>query len=143
MPGWVEAGFGEYLKRMPPEIRVELVEIPPGPRGKGQDVARAIQRESDALLRAAGDDRVIALEVDGLDWSTARLAGQLSDWQMSGDPWCLLIGGPDGLSDACRKRAERHWSLSPLTLPHPLVRIVLMEQLYRAWSINAGHPYHR
>lgn len=143
MPGWVETGFAEYHKRMPPEIRVELQEIPPGPRGKGQDVARAVQRESEALLKAVGNDRVIALEVKGKPWSTPQLAGRLWDWQLSGDHWCLLIGGPDGLSDECRSRAEVQWSLSPLTLPHPLVRIMVMEQLYRAWSINAGHPYHR
>ncbi len=143
MPAWVEAGFAEYHKRMPPEIRVEMQEIPPGPRGKGLDVARAIRKESDALLRAVGNDRVIALEVKGRPWSTEQLSDRLSEWQLSGDPWSLLIGGPDGLSPECRSRAEVHWSLSPLTLPHPLVRIMVMEQLYRAWSINAGHPYHR
>lgn len=143
MPSWVEAGFSEYLKRMPPEIRVELQEIAPGPRGKGLSVERAIQKESDALLKAVGNDRVVALEVKGGPWSTPKLAQRLQDWQLSGDNWSLLIGGPDGLSAECRARADMQWSLSPLTLPHPLVRIVVMEQLYRAWSINAGHPYHR
>lgn len=143
MPAWVEAGFAEYHKRMPPEIRVELQEIAPGPRGKGQNVERAIQKESDALLKAVGNDRVVALEVTGGAWSTPKLAQRLRDWQLSGDNWSLLIGGPDGLSNECRGRADMQWSLSPLTLPHPLVRIMVMEQLYRAWSINAGHPYHR
>lgn len=143
MPAWVEAGFAEYHKRMPPEIRVELQEIAPGPRGKGQSVERAIQKESDALLKAVGNDRVVALEVTGGAWSTPKLAQRLRDWQLSGDNWSLLIGGPDGLSGDCRARADMQWSLSPLTLPHPLVRIMVMEQLYRAWSINAGHPYHR
>lgn len=143
MPAWVEAGFAEYHKRMPPEIRVELQEIAPGPRGKGQNVERAIQKESDALLKAVGNDRVVALEVKGGAWSTPKLAQRLRDWQLSGDNWSLLIGGPDGLSNECRGRADMQWSLSPLTLPHPLVRIMVMEQLYRAWSINAGHPYHR
>lgn len=143
MPAWIETGFAEYHKRMPPEIRVELQEIAPGPRGKGQSVERAIQKESDALLKAVGNDRVVALEVKGGAWSTPKLAQRLQDWQLSGDNWSLLIGGPDGLSGDCRARADMQWSLSPLTLPHPLVRIMVMEQLYRAWSINAGHPYHR
>lgn len=128
---------------MPPEIRVELREIAPGPRGKGSSVERAIQKESDTLLKAIGTDRVVALEVKGGAWSTPKLAQRLQEWQLSGNHWSLLIGGPDGLSAECRARADMQWSLSPLTLPHPLVRIMVMEQLYRAWSINAGHPYHR
>ena len=88
-------------------------------------------------------DFVVALDVLGRPMSTEQLAVKLADWQMNGRDICLLIGGPDGLSDQCLARANMRWSLSELTLPHPLVRIVLMEQLYRAWTINANHPYHR
>ena len=88
-------------------------------------------------------DRVIALDVRGSAWSTEQLAEELSDWQMAGTNVSLLIGGPDGLSRDCLQRARQRWSLSALTLPHPLVRVVLAEQLYRAWTITAGHPYHR
>ncbi|MCK9469813.1 MAG: 23S rRNA (pseudouridine(1915)-N(3))-methyltransferase RlmH [Porticoccaceae bacterium] len=144
MPSWVAEGFSEYHKRMPPEIRVELVELASGPRGKGQPIERAIEREGEAMLRAIQPgEGVVALDVGGRAWSTVQLAGQLRRWQESGNNYNLLIGGPDGLASACQARAQQSWSLSPLTLPHPLVRIVLMEQLYRAWSINAGHPYHK
>ncbi len=144
MPAWVSDGFAEYAKRLPPEIRVELVELPLGPRGKSRPVERAVAREGEAMLRAVGDgDGVVALEVTGKPWSTEKLAEQLRGWQESGHSWNLLIGGPDGLAPDCLARADGQWSLSPLTLPHPLVRLVLIEQLYRAWSINAGHPYHR
>ena len=144
MPRWVTEGFEEYAKRMPPELKVEVVELPLGPRGKSQPVARAIAKEGEAMLRAIpADDGAVALDVKGKPWSTEQLAAQLSDWQLSGRNYNLLVGGPDGLAPECLVRADRRWSLSSLTLPHPLVRILLMEQLYRAWSINAGHPYHK
>lgn len=144
MPDWVEAGCNEYLKRLPPELRIEVVELPLGKRGKGADIQRAILREGEAMLKAIGErDQVIALEVQGKSWSTGDLAVNLQHWQGSGDNVSLLVGGPDGLAPACLARADSRWSLSALTLPHPLVRVLLAEQLYRAWSINAGHPYHR
>jgi 23S rRNA (pseudouridine1915-N3)-methyltransferase len=144
MPDWVESGCNEYLKRLPPELRIEVVELPLGKRGKGADIQRAILREGEAMLKAIGErDQVIALEVQGKSWSTGDLAVNLQHWQGSGDNVSLLVGGPDGLAPACLARADSRWSLSPLTLPHPLVRVLLAEQLYRAWSINAGHPYHR
>ncbi|WP_461521651.1 23S rRNA (pseudouridine(1915)-N(3))-methyltransferase RlmH [Porticoccus sp.] len=144
MPDWVESGCNEYLKRLPPELNVDIVELPLGQRGKGADIKRAIAREGEAMLRAIGEqDHVIALDVLGKSWSTQDLAGKLQQWQLSGDNFSLLIGGPDGLAPECLARANSLWSLSALTLPHPLVRILLAEQLYRAWSINAGHPYHR
>ena len=96
------------------------------------------------MLKAIPDgDKVIALDVKGKSWSTEELAQQLGDWQMSGDNYSLLIGGPDGLSPQCLARAGCRWSLSNLTLPHPLVRVLLAEQLYRAWTITVNHPYHR
>jgi 23S rRNA (pseudouridine1915-N3)-methyltransferase len=144
MPDWVAAGCNEYGKRMPPELRVQAIEIPLGNRGKNQSAAQAIESESQALLKAMGPrDFVVALDVLGKTMSTEKLAVALTDWQMEGRDISLLIGGPDGLSAACLARANMRWSLSELTLPHPLVRIVLMEQLYRAWTINANHPYHR
>ena len=144
MPGWVESGCGEYSKRMPPELRIETLEIALGARGKNQPASKAIEKESQGLLKAIGDqDFVVALDVIGRSLSTEQLAGKLADWQMNGRDVCLVIGGPDGLSDECLARADMRWSLSDLTLPHPLVRIVLLEQLYRAWTINANHPYHR
>ncbi len=144
MPSWVEAGCNEYNKRMPPELRIETIEIALGARGKNQPASKAIEKESQALLKAIGArDFVVALDVLGHSLSTEQLAGKLADWQMDVRDICLLIGGPDGLSKDCLARADMRWSLSDLTLPHPLVRIVLMEQMYRAWTINANHPYHR
>ena len=144
MPSWVETGCTEYGKRMPPELRIETIEIALGARGKNQPASKAIEKESQALLKVIGDqDFVVALDVLGRSMSTEKLAENLADWQMNGRDICLLIGGPDGLSSECLSRANMRWSLSDLTMPHPLVRIVLMEQLYRAWTINANHPYHR
>jgi|TARA_B110000503_G_scaffold90793_1_gene137240 23S rRNA (pseudouridine1915-N3)-methyltransferase len=144
MPSWVETGCTEYGKRMPPELRIETIEIALGARGKNQPASKAIEKESQALLKVIGDqDFVVALDVLGRSMSTEKLAANLADWQMNGRDICLLIGGPDGLSSECLARANMRWSLSDLTMPHPLVRIVLMEQLYRAWTINANHPYHR
>jgi 23S rRNA (pseudouridine1915-N3)-methyltransferase len=144
MPSWVEAGCNEYGKRMPPELRIETIEIALGARGKNQPASKAIEKESQALLKAIGpQDFVVALDVIGRSLSTEQLATKLGDWQMNGRDICLIIGGPDGLSAECLARADMRWSLSDLTLPHPLVRIVLMEQMYRAWTINANHPYHR
>ncbi len=144
MPGWVTEGFNEYLKRLPNEFSLELVEIPLGHRGKGADLARAKRQEGEQMLAAIPKgDRVIALEVGGKNWSTEQLAEQAELWQMSGQNVCLLVGGPDGLAPACVAIADQKWSLSALTMPHPLVRILLAEQLYRAWSILQGHPYHK
>jgi 23S rRNA (pseudouridine1915-N3)-methyltransferase len=144
MPDWVEAGIGEYSKRLPAEINFEIREIALAKRGKNADVARAIQQEGAAMLAAiTARDVVIALDVLGKTVSTENLATALRDWQMHGDNISLLIGGPDGLARECLARADQRWSLSALTLPHPLVRVVLAEQLYRAWTINNNHPYHR
>ena len=144
MPTWVSQGVEEYSKRMPRELRVEWKELPLAHRGKGSNAGQLKEKEGEQILKAIpAGDRVIALDVRGKSQSTEGLAKQLSEWQMSGDNYSLLIGGPDGLSQACLDRAERRWSLSELTLPHPLVRILLAEQLYRAWTITVNHPYHR
>lgn len=144
MPGWVETGFQEYAKRFTGSCSLELCEIPAEKRTKNSDIPRLIEREGEKLLAAIKPgNQVIALDVKGHAWSTEQLATQVKAWQTSGRHIDLLIGGPDGLSLACLQKAELKWSLSPLTLPHPLVRIVLAEQLYRAVSILQNHPYHR
>lgn len=144
MPGWVTQGYQEYAKRLPGECQLQLIEIPPGRRGKNHDIARAIRDEGERMLAALPkSSRVIALDLRGQSWSTAQLAGQLQDWLAGGQDISLLVGGPEGLASACLARAEQSWSLGPLTLPHPLVRVLVAEQLYRAWSIVRNHPYHR
>lgn len=144
MPGWVEQGYAEYAKRLPRDCAVELVELPLAQRGKNTDVARAMEKEGEDMLAAIGKgEQVIALDVKGKAWSTEQLAEQMADWRMSGNNYCLLIGGPDGLAPQCLAQAHMRWSLSALTLPHPLVRILVIEQLYRACSILQNHPYHK
>ena len=144
MPAWVEAGFAEYSKRLPADFSLAVTEIPLGKRGKSGDVKQAIKKETDAVLAKLKDaDHVVALEVTGKRLSTEALAQRVESIRMNGKNIALLVGGPDGLGQACRDRADEQWSLSALTLPHPLVRIVLAEQIYRAWSILNAHPYHR
>jgi 23S rRNA (pseudouridine1915-N3)-methyltransferase len=144
MPAWVNDGYQEYARRMPHECSLLLTEIPLGQRSKAQPVERAVDEEGKRMLAAVGErQRVIALDVNGRDWSTEQLADALREWLQDGRDVALLVGGPDGLAAGCLARAERRWSLSPLTLPHPLVRVLLAEQLYRAWTLTSGHPYHR
>jgi 23S rRNA (pseudouridine1915-N3)-methyltransferase len=144
MPDWVQTGVNDYQKRFGPDINLQWKEIALGNRGKNADIARAMANEGEQMLAAIGKgDRVVALDVKGKSWSTEQLARELAQWQQGGQGISLLIGGPDGLSADCLVRADQKWSLSALTLPHPLVRILLVEQLYRASSINHNHPYHR
>ena len=144
MPDWVEQGYAEYAKRMPRDCVVEMVELPLAQRTKSSDIAKAMEKEGEVMLATIGkNEQVIALDVKGKPWSTEQLAENLADWKMSGSNYCLLIGGPDGLAPACLALASVKWSLSPLTLPHPLVRILVIEQLYRACTILQNHPYHK
>ena len=144
MPQWVQEGYAEYAKRMPPECALRLVEIAPGRRGKGADISRAIREEGERMLAAIPRDcGVLALDVKGKSWSTEQLAQQLNGWMGEGRDLALLMNSPEGLAESCLQRADGRWSLSSLTLPHPLVRVVVAEQLYRAWSVLRGHPYHR
>lgn len=144
MPKWVNEGVAEYAKRLPKAWQFKFVELPIGHRPKGQAVEKAIEAEADSILeKIEPNEFVVALAVEGKAWSTEELAHNMADWQMQGHNICLLIGGPDGLSPRCMARANSRWSLSKLTLPHPLVRTVLAEQLYRAWTINNNHPYHK
>jgi 23S rRNA (pseudouridine1915-N3)-methyltransferase len=144
MPGWVDTGIADYARRLGPELRLQIEELALAKRSTGGDTARAVADEGRRMMIAIHPDEfVVALEVRGKVFSTEELSKWLGQRLQDGRDVTLLIGGPDGLAAACRKRADLHWSLSPLTLPHALVRIVIVEQLYRALSILKGHPYHR
>lgn len=144
MPAWVEAGYHEYAKRLPHECRLTLREIPAGRRTKGADLKRLIEQEGARQLAAIpAGSRVVALDRGGRHMDTEQLAAELKQRLAGGLDLALLIGGPEGLAPGCLKRADDRWSLSALTLAHPVVRVVLAEQLYRAWSIVKGLPYHR
>lgn len=144
MPAWVDSGYEEYAKRLPRECRLNLIEIAPEKRFKKPDITRIKSRECQRLTAAIPSGaQVLALDEHGKSWNTRQLAKRLSDWLAGGRNIALLVGGPDGLDPDCLDRADERWSLSPLTLPHPLVRVILAEQIYRAWSLHQGHPYHR
>jgi 23S rRNA (pseudouridine1915-N3)-methyltransferase len=144
LPDWVNEGFRDYQKRLRSPLVLDLVEIPLATRRAGENPQRAITREGENMLAALGrDDFVVALEVKAKSMTTEQVGSWLAERLREARPLVLLIGGPDGLADACRTRANHTWSLSPLTLPHGLVRVVLAEQIYRAMSMLAGHPYHR
>lgn len=142
-PDWVVDGFADYARRMPRELPLVLVEIPVASR-KQHPVERARHLEGSRMLELlSGRDWVVALDVLGRGLATEVLARRLEDWQMQGRDIAFLIGGPDGLDPECLKRADERLSLSALTFPHGLVRVMLAEQLYRAWTLRSGHPYHR
>lgn len=144
MPGWVTEGYEEYARRMPPDLRLNLIEIPAGQRGKKMDAVTARRVEGEKMLGSIpSGSQVIALDVQGKSWSTTKLVEQTSHWMQDGRDVALLVGGADGLDASCLARADQRWSLSTLTFPHPLARIILAEQLYRAASILHNHPYHR
>lgn len=144
MPSWVQDAVSEYSKRMPPHCRFEFREIAAGHRGKNADVDRILQAEGQALLKAIPKDcRVIALDRTGQQFDTPALAGHLRDWMRDGRDTALLIGGPEGLAADVLQKCDATWSLSSLTFAHPLVRVLLAEQLYRAWTIIDNHPYHK
>lgn len=144
MPSWVTAGYEEYAKRLPRECRLELKEIPLARRSRTANAGNFRKEEAVRFAAAlpAGVRR-IALEVDGYEWSTEQLSGRLAAWLGDGRDVALLVGGPDGLDPELSRSCDERWSLSKLTLPHPLVRIIVAEQLYRAHSLLRGHPYHR
>jgi 23S rRNA (pseudouridine1915-N3)-methyltransferase len=143
-PGWVQEGFNEYARRMPPEARLELVEIKPEERGAGRAADKAKALEGERLLAAVPQGAtLLALDERGRSVTTQGLSVMFSDWMREAVHPVFAIGGADGLSDEVKARAGKLLSLSAMTLPHALVRVVLAEQLYRAWSILARHPYHR
>lgn len=144
MPDWVEKGFAEYSKRLPAEFALSCEEVAMARRGKGSDVDQARQKEGEQLLsKVRAGEFLVALDVQGRQLSTAGLAEKLDAIRQDGRHLALLIGGPDGLAQDCLQKADEKWSLSALTLPHPLVRIVVAEQIYRVWTLLNGHPYHR
>ena len=144
MPKWVEDGVGEYIKRLPGEMRLELVAIAAAKRTKNSDLERLMRQEGDKMLAAIpAGAHVIALDVAGRMLSTEQWSKRLDDWMQQGRDVAMFIGGPEGMAAECLQRADETWSLSALTLPHPLVRVVVAEQLYRASTILQGHPYHK
>ncbi len=144
MPAWIAAGFEEYAGRLPADCRLELIEVTAQRRGRRPDTTQ-IRREECVRLQAAVPPGAwtVALDEKGRGWDTRELARQLARWREEETQVALLVGGSDGLDPACREQARQVWSLSALTLPHMLVRVVVAEQIYRAWTIVAGHPYHR
>lgn len=144
MPDWVQRGYQDYVKRLPAEFAPRLQELAPGRRSRQGDTARAVAQEGERMLKHLPKAAyAVALDEHGEQWDSQELAHAMADWARHGNPVALLIGGPDGLAATARQRADRTWSLSRLTLPHALVRLVLVEQLYRAWTILNKHPYHR
>jgi 23S rRNA (pseudouridine1915-N3)-methyltransferase len=142
-PEWVVKGFTEYARRLPREMPLDLVEVPPAGR-RNASVAQVRAQEAQRLLDHVGPkDRVVVLDERGTTWSTLRLAEKLDDWRMHGRDVVFLVGGADGIDALCHERADDVLSLSAMTLPHALVRVLLAEQLYRAWTVLSGHPYHR
>lgn len=143
VPDWAQTAYDDYAKRFPPELRVELKAVKTEPRGsKKLETLLAAERERIQVALPKGC-RLVVLDERGTALSTLSLAQQLKEWQLASDDVALVIGGPDGLEPAFRASAHQRIRLSDLTLPHAMVRVLLIEQLYRAWSINANHPYHR
>jgi len=143
-PAWVDAGVQQYLARMPHECNVKIISVGSGKRSKNSNIKQAQQQEEMLLLKKTPKNSYrIALDEHGLSWSTEKLANKLDSWLQSSPIVTMYIGGPDGFSEEFLQQADSNWSLSALTLPHMLVRVLLAEQLYRAWSMLQGHPYHR
>ena len=143
MPDWAQSAYDDYAKRFPPELWVEIKTVKTETRGsKTLETLLAAERERIEAAIPRGT-RVVVLDERGTSLTTKALAERLQGWQLSGDDVALVIGGPDGLDPAFRQAAHERIRLSDLTLPHAMVRVLLIEQLYRAWSVNAGHPYHR
>jgi len=144
MPAWVDEGVGTYIKRLPRHIAFSIQELAPAQRSAGSTVAKQKTTEGERILKALPEPcYCVALDERGKSWSSKDLAGQLEGWLGNHGRVSFMIGGADGLAAACTERADRIWSLSSLTLPHALVRVVLAEQIYRAWTLLQGHPYHR
>ena len=143
VPDWAQAAWDDYAKRFPPEMRLELKAVKTEPR-ESMTLPALLAAERERIEAAIPKGaRIVALDERGTTLTTLALAAKLKDWQLENDVVALVIGGPDGLDPAFRKAAHERIRLSDLTLPHAMVRVLLSEQLYRAWSINAGHPYHR
>lgn len=144
MPAWIKEGFAEYNKRLPAELRLNLIEITPAVRGKSDSIKKAIMEEN-RRIRAAipKNSLVVAIDEKGRQFNSIQLSKKIASWLQQGRDVSFVIGGADGLDDDFKKSADEIWSLSPMTLPHALVRVIVAEQIYRAWSILKNHPYHR
>jgi len=143
MPSWVTQGYEDYAKRMPRELPLELVELKPEPRDRGKPVPQLLAAEAVRIRAACAESQVVALDERGAAWTTRDLAARLTRWQGEAEDVAFVIGSADGLDPALKRDAQATLALSAMTLPHGLVRVMLAEQLYRAVSLNAGHPYHR
>ncbi|MCP4701197.1 MAG: 23S rRNA (pseudouridine(1915)-N(3))-methyltransferase RlmH [Gammaproteobacteria bacterium] len=144
IPSWAASAYAEYARRLPRACGLDLREIPLRKRPKGGDISRFRAEEGKKMLAAIPSGALtVALDEHGKTWTTPQFAEELKNWMQSGRSTALLVGGPDGLSSACLQRADRLWSLSSLTMPHALVRVIVAEQLYRAWTLLNNHPYHR
>ncbi len=144
MPAWAKAGFEEYANRLPADSSLRLKQIRAVPRSKNQSIANIINEEEKRMLNALPKSaHCVVLDVTGKQWSTPELAEQFANWRQLGKPIALMIGGADGLSRDLVNQASQRWSLSKLTFPHYLVRVIVAEQIYRAWSLLNNHPYHR
>lgn len=143
MPAWVSAGYGEYAKRLPRDVALQLIELKPEPRDRGRTVAQLLAAEAERIRSAAAGCTIIALDERGAAWTTRKLAEQLQQRSVGGEHLAFVIGSADGLDAAVKRQATAVIALSALTLPHGLVRVLLAEQIYRAVSLNSGHPYHR
>ncbi len=143
-PSWVDDAFDIYSERYPREWKFRLDTIATVRRNKSKQSSQAMARESEQILaKLSSREQVVLLDERGKQLTSDSLTAKLTEWQQDGRDLCFIIGGPDGVSEACRQRADFRWSLSQLTLPHGMVRVLFAEQLYRAWSLQAGHPYHR
>lgn len=144
MPAWVNDAYNDYASRLPHECSLHLTEVTAGKRTRHANLNKICIEEGQKMMSAIPkSSKVIALDMTGKPWSTEELSAQLESWMQAGNPVSLLVGGPEGLSAECRQCAHQAWSLSRLTLPHPMVRVIVAEQLYRAWSMLNNHPYHR
>ncbi|MDG6774758.1 23S rRNA (pseudouridine(1915)-N(3))-methyltransferase RlmH [Thiomicrorhabdus sp. ZW0627] len=144
MPKWVQEGYAEYAKRLPKACSLKLVELPMAQRGKTSSVEQMKAEEAKRILAAVPKGaRLIALDEHGQQVTTKGLADKMEDWLSGGQDIALIVGGPDGLDRSVLEQAQWRWGLSKLTMPHPMVRIMVAEQIYRAWSVINNHPYHR
>jgi len=144
MPSWVTEGYNEYAKRLNHDIQLHLVEIPLAKRSKNSDITRLMEKEGEQMLAATHtNDHIVALDVKGKCFTTGHLSSRLESLMQDGKHLSVFIGGPEGLAKTCSTSASEKWSLSDLTLPHPLARVLFVEQIYRSWTIIKGHPYHR
>lgn len=143
VPDWAQTAWDDYAKRFPPELKIELKAVKTEPRGSKTLETLLLAERVRIEAAIPKNTRIVALDERGIQLTTKALAQRLKDWQLGGDDVALVIGGPDGLDPAFRQAAHERVRLSDLTLPHAMARVLLVEQLYRAWSVNAGHPYHR